>query len=34
MEDNKPIYEFRLDAKYEEPPPGVIQTVPLFKPEE
>jgi Tfp pilus assembly protein PilN len=34
IEDNKPVYEFRLDAKYEEPPAGVIETVPLFKAQE
>lgn len=34
LEENKSIYEFRLDAKYEEPPAGVIETVPLFKPEQ
>jgi type IV pilus assembly protein PilN len=30
VEDNKSVYSFMLDAKFEEPPPEVIQTVPLF----
>lgn len=30
LEDNKSLYSFMLDAQFEEPPPEVIQTVPLF----
>jgi Tfp pilus assembly protein PilN len=34
LEEGKPVYSFLLEAKYQEPPPGVIQTVPLFKAED
>jgi Tfp pilus assembly protein PilN len=34
LEQGKAIYNFMLEARYEEPPPGVIQTVPLFKAED
>lgn len=30
QEDTKSLYSFMLDAQFEEPPPEVIQTVPLF----
>jgi Tfp pilus assembly protein PilN len=34
LEAGKAVYSFQLEARYEEPPAGIVETVPLFKPEE